>query len=54
MNFRLAIHILFSLLFFVFLMIYSEDFSVFEIATSFVLFWFIHFLILIFFERNKK
>jgi len=54
MNFRLAIHVLFSLLFFVFLMIYSEDFSVFEIATSFVLFLFIHFLLIVFFDRNRK
>lgn len=54
MNFRLAIHLVFSLFFFLFLLINGEDFDVLKIGVSFVLFWFMHFLLIIFFDRNRK
>ena len=54
MNFRLAIHLILSLFFFLFLLINGEDFDVLKIGVSFVLFWFMHFLLIIFFDRKNK
>lgn len=54
MNFRLAIHLIFSLFFFLFLLINGEDFDLLKIGVSFVLFWFMHFFLFIILEKFIK
>lgn len=54
MNLRLAAHLIFSLLYFIFMLVHGESFSSVEIGLSFVLFWFFHFILFVIFEKIGK